>query len=78
VFVVERFDVAIKEILIYFAIEIPSTPAVKICPYELVGYEWVDLRDSLKTVTPVTTPTGRLFNILEEVDFWADFEPVPL
>lgn len=70
-FVIERPEISVRELVIYFVAVLESPHAITLDTAELDGYEWFDLRNSLRSVRPTSKPTTRLFAVLDDVDFSA-------
>jgi 8-oxo-dGTP pyrophosphatase MutT (NUDIX family) len=55
----------VNEVLVYFIVFVDHQPPVQICDKELAGYAWVDMAGGLARIQNVSTPTGKVFGILD-------------
>ena len=75
-FIHRRPKFNIRELMIFIIVILDVKPTIKLCPLELNGYEWVDVRESLRMVGSTSGPTTTLMYALEDIDFWAPMKVV--
>jgi len=64
-FVIERSEIHVPEVVVYFVATTGADLPVTIDAAELDGYEWYDIRCGLRAIEPVAKPTARLLAVLD-------------